>query len=49
MSMIDYAVLIAALTFSTLGSLAGLFLGFVIFSQRSTELNTYENVDENHR
>lgn len=47
--MIDHAVIIAALTFSTLGSLAGLLVGFIVFSQRAHDLETHENVDENHR
>lgn len=47
--MIDHAVIIAAVTFSMLGSGAGLILGFLLFSQRAHDLETFENVDENHR
>ena len=47
--MIDHAVIIAALTFTTLGSAAGMLVGFLLFTQRAKALETYENVDENHR
>jgi hypothetical protein len=49
MSIIDYAVVIAAVSFSALGALAGFFVGFMLFSRRARDLETFENVDENHR
>ena len=49
MSIIDYAVIVAAVSFSALGSLAGFFLGFLLFNQPSRDPETFENVDENHQ